>query len=49
MCVCVCLVGGDWNMIFIFPYSGNNDTDIHIVQRGRCTTNQCMYVCVYVQ
>ena len=36
------LVGGDWNMTFMFPYIGNAviPTDFHIFQRGRYTTNQ---------
>ena len=36
------LVGGDWNMDFIFPYIGNViiPIDFHIFQRGRPTTNQ---------
>ena len=30
------LVGGDWNMTFIFPYIGNNKnpTDVHIFSEG---------------
>ena len=36
------LVGGDWNMTFIFPYIENFiiPIDFHIFQRGRSTTNQ---------
>ena len=35
------LVGGDWNMTFIFPYIQNNHPiDFHIFQRGGSTTNQ---------
>ena len=36
------LVGGDWNMTFIFPYIGNViiPIDFDIFQRGGSTTNQ---------
>ena len=38
------LVGGDWNMTFIFPYVGNViiPIDVHIFQRGGYTTNQML-------
>ena len=34
------LVGGDWNMTFIFPYIGNNHPTWLIFFRGVQTTNQ---------
>ena len=36
------LIGGDWNMTFIFPYIGYViiPIDFHIFQRGGSTTNQ---------
>ena len=39
------LVGGLEHLFFIIPYIGNNNpnTDFHIFQRGRYTTNQIMY------
>ena len=44
------LVGGDWNMSFIFPYIGNFiiPIDFHISKRGSYTTNQ-LWLCIQFQ
>ena len=41
----VYLVGGDWNMTFIFPYIGNNHPNWLIFFRGGQTTNQMVILC----
>ena len=40
--IVIVIVGGDWNMTFIFPSIGNViiPIDFHIFQRGRYITNQ---------